>query len=32
MVDTHMEWAQMAKFGVVGFLFLLALARMLMRG
>jgi hypothetical protein len=32
MFDTHMEWGDMARFGVVAAIFLLVLARMLLRG
>jgi hypothetical protein len=32
MVTTHMEWGEMAKFGIAAALFLLLCARLLMRG
>ena len=32
MIDTHLDWPEMAKFGIAAALFLLLCARLLMRG
>ena len=32
MIDTHMEWGDMARYGVAAAVFLLLCARLLMRG
>ena len=32
MVTTHMEWGDMARYGIVAAAFLLLVARLLMRG